>query len=91
MPLWNWNTGRREAERKRITDLLSRVKVLRIDNDIQTKYIRPLSIYGERGVSIVDYIVAAAAWAEDLPLMTRKRKHFKHIKEITRSPVYEAC
>jgi predicted nucleic acid-binding protein len=39
--------------------------------------------------SMVDYVIAATAWAKNLPLMTRNRKHFKHIKEITLSPVYE--
>lgn len=81
--------GLREAERKSITDILSRIKVLSIDNDIQSKYMQLLSIYGGRGASIVDYIIAATAWSKNLPLMTRNRKHFKHIKEITLSPVYE--
>jgi len=81
--------GLRGSERKRIADLLSRIKVLRIDSDIHSKYMQLLSLYGERQASMVDYVIAATAWAKNLPLMTRNRKHFKHIKEITLSPVYE--
>ena len=81
--------GLREAERKRIAELLSRTRVLRIDNDIQSKYMQLLALYGERPASIADYIIAATAWAKNLPLMTRNQKHFKHIEEITLSPVYE--
>jgi predicted nucleic acid-binding protein len=81
--------GLRETERKRIAELLSRIKVLRIDNDIQSKYMQLLDIYGVRQASIVDYIIASTAWAKKLPLLTRNKKHFEHIKEITLSPVYE--
>jgi len=81
--------GLREAEKKRITELLSRIKVLRIDSDIHSKYMKLLTLYGESQTSMVDYVMAATAWAKNLPLMTRNRKHFKHIKEITLSPVYE--
>jgi len=80
--------GLREAEKKRITELLSKIKVLRIDSDIHSKYMQLLTVYGESQTSMVDYVIAATAWAKNLPLMTRNKKHFKHIKEITLSPVY---
>jgi predicted nucleic acid-binding protein len=34
-------------------------------------------------------VIAATAWAKNLPLLTRNRKDFEHIKEITLSPVYD--
>jgi predicted nucleic acid-binding protein len=37
---------------------------------------------------IADYVIAATAWAKKLPILTRNRRHFEHIKEITLSPVY---
>jgi predicted nucleic acid-binding protein len=81
--------GLRDAERKRITELLSKIRVLRIDSEIHSKYMQLLSLYGERQASLVDYIIAATAWAKNFPLMTRNRKHFKHIEEIELCPVYE--
>jgi predicted nucleic acid-binding protein len=76
-------------ERKRITELLCRIRVMRIDSEIHSKYMQLLSIYGERQASMVDYIIAATAWAKNFPLMTRNMKHFKHIKEIELCPVYK--
>jgi len=69
--------------------LLARIKVLRIDDDIHKKYQFLMKKYGERPDSIVDYIVAATAWSKKLPLLTRNKKHFERIDEITLSPGYE--
>jgi|GEM_PF-456609 len=82
-------SGLRESERKRIIDLLSRIKVLRIDNDISKKYFSLIEKYGEKPDSIIDYIIAATAWSKKLPLLTRNRKHFSHIEEIILSPSYD--
>ncbi|OGW61572.1 MAG: hypothetical protein A2Y48_01945 [Nitrospirae bacterium RIFCSPLOW2_12_42_9] len=81
--------GLSDSERKKIIGLLSKIKVLKIDNDINKKYSFLIDKYGERQETIVDYIIAATAWAKNLPLLTRNRKHFEHIKEIKLSPVYE--
>ena len=81
--------GLGESERKRIMRLLSKMKVLRIDDDINKKYLFLMKKYGEGPDSIVDYIVAATAWSKKLPLLTRNKKHFEHIEEITLSPGYE--
>ncbi len=83
-------SGLRESERKRIIDLLSRIKVLRIDDDINKKYLFLMEKYGEKSDLIVDYIVAATAWSKKLPLLTRNKKHFSRIQEIKLSPAYEA-
>jgi predicted nucleic acid-binding protein len=80
--------GLKDSERKRITALLSRTKVLKIDNDIQNKYLSLIRRYGDKPEAIVDYLIAATAWSKRLPLLTRNKRHFKHIKEITLSPVY---
>lgn len=81
--------GLRGSERKRINNLLSRMKVLRIDDDIQKKFLFLMRKYGEKPDLIADYIIAATAWSKNLPLLTRNRKHFEHIKEIKLSPGYE--
>lgn len=81
--------GLSNAEVTRIEMLLARVKILRIDNDIASKYVDLLNKYGETPETIADFVIAATAWSKKLPLLTRNRKHFKHIKEITLSPVYD--
>lgn len=81
--------GLRGSERKRINNLLSRMRVLRIDDDIQKKFLFLMRKYGEKPDLIADYIIAATAWSKNLPLLTRNRKHFEHIKEIKLSPGYE--
>ena len=81
--------GLGDSERKKIVGLLSKIKVLKIDNDINKKYSSLIVKYSERQESIVDYIIAATAWAKNLPLLTRNLKHFEHVEEIKLSPVYE--
>jgi predicted nucleic acid-binding protein len=81
--------GLREAEKRKIQGLLSRMKVLKVDGDITEKYSALIKKYGERPDSIADYIIAATAWAKRLPLLTRNRKHFARIKEIALAPGYE--
>jgi len=82
--------GPKDSERKRIVTMLSDVRVLRIDEDINKKYLFLVKKYGEKTESIVDYIIAATAWSKKLPLLTRNKRHFKHIKEITLAPIYDA-
>jgi len=81
--------GLRESKRKRVINLLSRIKVLRIDDDINKNYFSLLKKCGERPERIADYIIAATAWSKKPALLTRNRKHFVYIKEITLSPGYE--
>ncbi len=78
-----------DSDRKKIVGLLSKIKVLKIDNDINKRYSFLIDKYSERQDLIVDYIIAATAWAKNLPLLTRNRKHFEHIEEVKLSPVYE--
>ena len=81
--------GLKDSERKRVVTMLSGVRVLRIDEDISKKYLFLVKKYGERTDSIVDYIIAATAWSKKLPLLTRNKKHFKQIEEITLAPEYD--
>lgn len=81
--------GLRDSERQKIMDMLIKVRVLRIDETINRKYFKLIRKYGEKQEMLIDYIIAATAWAKDLPLLTRNRKHFEHIEEIKLSPVYD--
>jgi len=80
--------GLSSSERKKVKDILSKLKILKIDNEISNKYMLLLDEYGTRRASMPDYIVAATAWAKNLPLLTRNRRHFVHIKEIKLAPAY---
>lgn len=81
--------GLKNSERKEIITLLSKIKIFRIDDDITRKFSFLIKQYGEKPELFSDYIIAATAWAKNLPLMTKNRKHFEPIKEIKLSPVYE--
>ena len=48
-----------------------------------------LEKYGTHRASMPDYVIAATAWAKNLPLLTRNTRHFKHIKEIKLAPAYK--
>jgi len=80
--------GLSNSERKRIIALLKKIKILKIDDDISKKYFLIIKYYGEKPDMIADYVIAATAWAKRLPVLTRNRRHFEYIKEITLSPVY---
>jgi predicted nucleic acid-binding protein len=80
--------GLSNSERKRIMAILKKIKVLKIDDDISKKYFLIIKLYGEKPDMIADYVIAATAWAKRLPILTRNRRHFEHIKEIALGPVY---
>ena len=81
--------GLKDSERKRIIDLLGKMKILRVDDDIKNKFLLLIREYGEHPNRTSDYIIATTAWSKRLPLLTRNRKHFGLIKEIKLSPGYE--
>jgi predicted nucleic acid-binding protein len=81
--------GLKDSERKKIQNMLGHVRVLRIDDDIHRKFYSLIKKYGDRKDLFADYIIAATAWSKKLPLLTRNKKHFEHIEEITLLPAYE--
>lgn len=81
--------GLSSSERKKITNILSKLKILKIDNEINNKYVLLLEKYGMHRATMPDYVIAATAWAKKLPLLTRNKKHFEHIKEIRLVPPYQ--
>ena len=81
--------GLKNSEKQKIIGMLSKIRVLRIDEDIHKKYFLLIKKYGEKPDLLIDNIIAATAWSKNLPLLTRNRKHFEHIGEITLSPVYD--
>jgi predicted nucleic acid-binding protein len=81
--------GLSSSERKKIVNLLLKIKVLKIDNEIKNKYTLLLEKYGTQQATMPDCVIAATAWAKNLPLLTRNKRHFQHIKEIRLVPPYE--
>lgn len=81
--------GLKDSERKKIKNMLGHARVLRIDDDIHRKFYSLIKKYGDRKDLFADYIIAATAWSKKLPLLTRNKKHFEHIEEITLLPAYE--
>ena len=75
--------GLASSERKKILELLSKMRIFRIDTDITSKYSKLIAKYGENPDSIIDYLVAATAWSKQLPLLTRNRKHFMLATEVS--------
>ena len=60
-----------------------------IGDDINKKISSLTKKYGDREDLFADYVIAATAWSKKLPLLTRNRKHFERIEEITLLPAYE--
>lgn len=81
--------GLSSSERKKVINTLSKLKILKVDNEINNKYMLLLDKYGTHRASMADYIIAATAWAKNVPLLTRNKKHFEHIKEIKLIPPYQ--
>lgn len=81
--------GLSSSERKKIINLLLKIKVLKVDNEINNKYTLLLEKYGTQQATMPDCVIAATAWAKNLPLLTRNKRHFQHIKEIRLVPPYE--
>lgn len=80
--------GLKDSEKKRIISLLSKIKVLKIDTEITSKYQLLIKKYGEKSDSIVDYLIASTAWSKNLPILTRNSRHFEYIKEVKLCPTY---
>jgi predicted nucleic acid-binding protein len=81
--------GLKDSEKKKITGILSKVKILKVDKSVQKQFNLLLKQYIDRPEAAADYIIAATALAKKLPLLTRNRKHFEYIKELVLSPVYD--
>ncbi|MEW6162624.1 MAG: PIN domain-containing protein [Nitrospirota bacterium] len=57
--------GLKESERQKIMNMLSKIRVLRIDDDIHQKYLSLIKKYGDKSESLIDYAIAATAWSKN--------------------------
>lgn len=75
--------GLSTGERRRILTLLARHHRLALTDQIAERYSRLLQKYSRRPLRPADALIAAAAWATRLPLVTRNHKHYAFISEIS--------
>jgi predicted nucleic acid-binding protein len=75
--------GLSTADRRRILTLLARHHRIGLTDRIAERYSRLLQKYAQRPLRPADALIAAAAWATRLPLVTRNQKHYAFISEIT--------
>lgn len=75
--------GLTTAERRRILTLLARHYRVALTNEIADRFSRLLRKYIRRPLRPADALIAAAAWAIRLPLVTRNQKHYAFVSEIT--------
>jgi len=75
--------GISNAERERILRLLRTVRVISVDSVIASAASELLQKYARGPLRVDDALIAATAWVKRLPLLTRNRKHYEFIAEIT--------
>ena len=75
--------GISSAERERILRLLRVVRVINVDSVIAAAASELLLKYPNDPLRVNDALIAATAWGKKLPLLTRNRKHYEFIAEIT--------
>lgn len=75
--------GLSTTERRKILTLLASHHRLGLTHRTADRYSRLLRKYVRRPLRPPDALIAAAAWATKLPLVTRNRKHYTFISEIT--------
>jgi tRNA(fMet)-specific endonuclease VapC len=75
--------GLSNSERRQIRRLLQVVRVLTVDAVVASAASELLQKYSDQPLRVPDALIAATAWKKNLPLITRNRKHYLFIDEIT--------
>src|ERR1700682_3132264 len=71
-----------DAERRRISLMLGSLRQVNPDSSVTDAYSEILSRYSNLHHHLADALIAATAWAKNLPLVTTNVRHFRSIKEI---------
>ena len=74
--------GLSSTERRRIMTLLSKHRLIPVDNEIAEKFSRLMVKYASKNIRKADALIASTCWAKKLALVTRNVKHYRFIKEI---------
>jgi predicted nucleic acid-binding protein len=71
-----------DAERRRISMMLRSLRQINPDAPVTDAYSDLLSRYPNLRHHLANALIAATAWAKNLPLVTTNVRHFRSIKEI---------
>lgn len=71
-----------DSERRRILALLRTMRLINPDPQITAAYSALLGLYPYLRDHLADALIAASAWAKNLPLVTVNLRHFDPITEI---------
>lgn len=72
-----------------ILRLLQVVRVSNVDSTIAAAASEVLQKYKYRPLRVDDALIAATAWVKRLPLITRNRKHFQFVAEISLADLFD--
>ena len=70
------------TERRRIITLLSKHRLIPVDNEVAKKFSQLIVKYASQRVRKADALIAATSWAKKLPLLTKNVRHYRFIREI---------
>jgi predicted nucleic acid-binding protein len=71
-----------DAERRQISLMLGSLRQINPDPTVTNAYSELLSRYPNLRHHLADALIAATAWAKNLPLVTTNVRHFRSIREI---------
>lgn len=71
-----------DAERRRISLMLGSLRQINPDATVTYAYTELLNRYPNLRHHLADSLIAASAWAKNLPLVTTNVRHFRLIREI---------
>ena len=71
-----------DAERRRMLLMLGSLRQINPDPSVTDAYTELLNRYSNLRHHLADSLIAASAWAKNMPLVTTNVLHFRPIKEI---------
>ena len=71
-----------DAERRRISMMLGTLRLINPDATVTSAYGELLQRYPNLRHHLADALIAASAWAKNLPLVTTNVRHFRSVNEI---------
>jgi len=71
-----------DAERRRISLMLGNLRQINPDPIVTSAYTELLNRYPDLRHHLADSLIAASAWAKNMPLVTTNVRHFRFIREI---------
>ena len=76
-----------DAERRRMLLMLRSLRQINPDPAVTDAYTELLNRYPNLRHHLADSLIAASAWAKNIPLVTTNARHFRFIREIEVIPL----